>query len=61
LGDASHRNTRRGDHLGKIVRGGLSLYVGPQGKDHFLRTFLTESLKKFSDTQMLRPHPVERR
>lgn len=61
LGDTSHRNTRRGNHLGKIVRGGLSLYVSAQGKDHFLRTFLTESLKKFSDAQMLRPNPVERR
>lgn len=61
LGDTSHRNTRRGDHLGKIVRGGFPLHIGTKGKDHFLGTFLTESLKKFPDAQMLRPHPVQRR
>jgi hypothetical protein len=41
LGDTSHRNTRRGDHLGKIVRGGFPLHIGTKGKDHFLGTFLT--------------------
>jgi hypothetical protein len=61
LGDPGHRHTGRRDHLGKIVCCGLALHIGTQRENHFLRSFLTQTLEEFRDAKMLRSDAVKRR
>ena len=60
LGNTSHRHPRGSNHLGQIVGGGLPLDIGPQGENHFLRAFLTETFEQFADAQMFRPDAIQR-
>jgi hypothetical protein len=60
VGDTGGANAERGENFDKVVCGGLTFDVGPEGQDNLGGRLVTNALDKAGDTKLIGTDMVER-